>query len=79
MASNPRASTEVWRLSVAVRTGNHAEIQTHRGCLQRKYSERKMQHDNLASQNTYILKMMPSLTLISWLEVDFPRKKENPP
>lgn len=35
----------------------------------------KGQRDNLASQNVYILKVIPSLTLISKLEVDFPGNK----
>lgn len=35
----------------------------------------KGQRDNLASQNVYILKVIPSLTLISRLEVDFPGNK----
>lgn len=38
------------------------------GCLLRRYNG-----DNVASQNIYILKGVPNVTLISRLERDFPR------
>lgn len=59
----------------------HLELFGHGGEMERGESswERTVKWrdsgDNLASQNIYVLKVIPSLTLTSRLEVDFPGNK----
>ena len=63
-------------LKVAIRTGDQAQMETHRGLLQRKDNKKKAQHDNVASQSVYIFKVTPRSTLFSaGFAIDFPRNK----